>query len=116
MSKDSDNKSSKNKRVKVDKPAVLINVAYPNNIHPTSRQHVMKGRGITTSTAAIPQQKGKNQPNKVWKVLFDSRSDGDILHSLENQKKHLLTCIPDFICKGRRPVMVFSGPLKLVTC
>jgi hypothetical protein len=47
---------------------------------------VVKGRGVTTATAAIPQLKGKNQPNKVWKVLFDSGSDGDIAFIRKSDK------------------------------
>ena len=61
------------------KRAVPIKVVNPNNIHSTSRRQVVKGRGITTATAAIPQLRGKiESAKKVWKVLFDSGSDGDI--------------------------------------
>ena len=50
---------------------------------------MVKGRGITTAMAAIPQPKGKNQPNKVWKVLFDSGSDGDIASIRESKKSSI---------------------------
>ena len=39
----------------------------------------MKGRGITTAMAAIPQLRGKIESSKrVWTIIFDSGSDGDI--------------------------------------
>ena len=61
------------------KRAVPIKVVNPNNIHSTSRRQVVKGRSITTAMAAIPQLRGKiESAKKVWKVLFDSGSDGDI--------------------------------------
>jgi len=40
----------------------------------------VKGRGFATATTAIPQLKHTESTNlkKVWRVLFDSGSDGDI--------------------------------------
>jgi len=67
--------------------AVPIKVANPNNIHSTSRRQVVKGRGLTTATAAIPQLKGKIESSKrVWKVLLDSGSDGDIAFIKSSEK------------------------------
>jgi hypothetical protein len=53
----------------------------------------VKGRGITTATAAIPQLRS-NQPessnNKVvWRVLFDSGSDGDMIF-LKRSERHTI--------------------------
>ena len=66
-----------------------INIAYPNNIHSTSHQHVVKGRGVTIAMAVIPQLKGKNQPSKLWKVLFDSVSDGDIVFIRKSEESSI---------------------------
>jgi len=96
--------------------AVPIKVANPNNIHSTSRRQVVKGRGLTTATAAIPQLKGKIESSKrVWKVLLDSGSDGDIAF-IKSSEKASIDIMTDFIHKGGRPAMVFLRPLKCVTC
>ena len=55
-SKDNDSKSSKLKRKKVDdSPDVPINIVNPKNIHSTSHQKGVTGRGIITTTSAILQ-------------------------------------------------------------
>ena len=60
-------------------PTLPIKVANPNNINSTSRRQVVKGRGITSAMAAIPQLRVRIEPSKrVRKVLLDSRSDRDI--------------------------------------
>ena len=59
------------------------------SIHSTSRRHVVKGRGIITATLAIPQLRAHNESSKtkkVWKVLFDSGSDGDIAFIRKSEK------------------------------
>ena len=48
-----------NEKKWIRKRAEPIKVSNPNNVHSTSRQQVVKGRGITTATAAIPQLRGK---------------------------------------------------------
>ena len=54
----------------------------PRRINSTSRRQVVKGRGYTTATPAIPQLREHTESSKqkkVWKVLlFDSSFDGDI--------------------------------------
>ena len=49
----------------------------------------MKGRGANTATTSMPQLKGKNQTEKVWKVLFDSGSDGDIAFIRKSDKSSI---------------------------
>ena len=59
------------------------------SIHSTSRRNVVKGRGIITATLAIPQLREHNESSKtkkVWKVLFDSGSDGDIAFIRKSEK------------------------------
>ena len=49
----------------------------------------MNGRGYATATAAIPQLKDTSESSntkKVWKVLFDSGSDGDIAFIKKSEK------------------------------
>ena len=51
---------------------------------------MVKGRGIITATAAIPQLRKTNEStNRVWKVLFDSGSDGDIAFIRRSQKSSI---------------------------
>ena len=82
-------------------------------IHSTSRRQVVKGRGYATATPAIPQLRETESPKqkKVWKMLFDSGSDGDIAF-IKKSKKHSLKCRIDFIFKGGRPVMVSSKLIR----
>ena len=50
---------------------------------------MVKGRGIITATLAIPQLRVHNESTnteKVWKVLFDSGSDGDIAFIRKSEK------------------------------
>ena len=49
----------------------------------------MKGRGITTAMAAIPQLRGKESAKKVWRVLFDSGSDRDIAFIKRSDKSSI---------------------------
>jgi len=48
----------------------------------------VKGRGYATATPAIPQLRETESPKqkKVWKVLFDSGSDGDIAFIKKSEK------------------------------
>ena len=88
------------------------------SIHSTSRRNVVKGRGIIIATLAIPQLRENNESSKtkkVWKVLFDSGSDGDIA-SIRKSEKHPLICINDNIHNGGKPVMASLRPTKLGTC
>ena len=97
-------------------PAVPIKVVNPNNIHSTSHRQVVKGRGITTATAAIPQLRGKIESSKKYGKYYLIPDLTVILRSSKDLIKHPLTCITDFIHGGGRPAMVFLRPLKLVTC
>ena len=59
------------------------------SIHSTSRRNVVKSRRIITATLAIPQLRAHNESSKtkkVWKVLFDSGSDGDIAFIRKSEK------------------------------
>ena len=50
---------------------------------------MVKGRGVITATYAIPQLRVQNESSnteKVWKVLFDSGSDGDIAFIRKSEK------------------------------
>jgi hypothetical protein len=91
LSKDSESNSPKLKRKKANKTNIVpINAfkksKYNENcttriIHSTSRRQVVKGRGRQSATAAVPQLREHTESSKqrkVWKVLFDSGSDGDI--------------------------------------
>ena len=52
-----------------------------------SCQQVVKGRGIITAMSAIPQLKGSKESfKKIWKVPFDSGSDGDIAFIRKSKK------------------------------
>ena len=57
---------------------------------------VVKGKGRVTANVAAPFLKGKGdhfwqEPDKVWWVLFDSGSDGDIVFVTKAQGKRLNT-------------------------
>ena len=87
--------SRKHRRIKANNlTAVPINVVNQTNInHSTSHRKVVKGQGITTATAAIPQLRStkpeSSNNNVVWRVLFDSGSDGDIVF-LKQSKRHTI--------------------------
>ena len=53
---------------------------------------MVKGRGNQSATAAIPQLRENAEspkPKKVWKVLFDSGSDGDIAFIYKSDKSSI---------------------------
>ena len=53
---------------------------------------MVKGRGISTAVSAIPQlrsNKTVSTKNKIWKVLLDSGSDGDIVF-IKRSERHTL--------------------------
>ena len=88
------------------------------SIHSTSRRQVVKGRGIVTATAAIPQLRVHNESSntkKVWKVLFDSGSDGDIAFIKKSEKASIDTCIHDSILRDGKPVMISLKLTRLDT-
>ena len=88
-----------NKKLKSnDSTAVPINVVNHTNstndrtCHSTSRRKVVKGRGIVTAVSAIPQlrsDKTESTKHKVWKVLLDSGSDGDIVF-IKRSERHTI--------------------------
>ena len=98
-SKDSVTKLPKLKRNKSNNTTIAPINAFNNSninynncekaIHSTSRRQVVKGRGNQSATAAIPQlRENAESPKqkKVWKVLFDSGSDGDIAFIYKRDK------------------------------
>ena len=99
MSKDKNTITScKTKLIKANNNnAVQINVINPTNIiNSISRHKVAKGLGITTAKSAIPQLRSikpeSSNNNVVWRVIFDSESDGDIIF-LKQSARHKLDVI-----------------------
>ena len=71
-------------------PIKVVEKAFLRQCHAT----VIKGEGRVTATTAAPYLKNKQgvvqQPhNKIWRVLFDSGSDGDIVF-IPKSKKYML--------------------------
>jgi len=72
------------------------------------QKKIVKGVGISTSVVAIPQliKRGEQTAKRIWRVLLDSGSDGDLLFVHPRNKEYTYRPKNDPIIRGGLRQMV----------